>query len=523
MALGLDEFLDSGGFVPHGVCLLWRPDILMLHVGSDMLIGLSYFSIPVALIYFVLRRRDVAFGWVALLFALFIIACGTTHLLSVWTLWYPDYVLEGLVKLITAFASLGTAAALWWLMPRLLALPSPKELEASNRALALEVATRREMESRYSGFFNNLAEALFIVRVEPDGEFAFEAINPALARATGLDPDLLRGRRVGDALQPEVANAVIPRYTLCRDRGESVDYEETLDLPVGQRVFHTMLVPVKDAAGRVIQILGSGRDVTERKRLQAEVIQTSKLATLGTLAAGMAHEMSQPLNVIRLWTENMLTRLDQNLLEPARAERALRLVIEQTERMGKLIDHVRTFGRRDGGGMQTFHPARCVESAVELVRHQYALENIEIIESAVPGRHPVLGRPLELEQVLLNLFSNARDAIVAHRAAGGVAGRIMVAVGDASDGQSVVIQVTDDGGGIDQSVLPQIFDPFFTTKEVGKGSGLGLSIGYGIIDGMGGRIEARNVDLEGDGVGVRFTITLPGQPVSSPDREYSHA
>ncbi|MBK1841746.1 PAS domain-containing protein [Azospirillum sp. YIM B02556] len=523
MALGFDELLDTGGFVPHGVCLLWRPDILMLHVGSDILIGLSYFSIPVALTYFVLRRRDVAFGWVALLFALFIIACGTTHFLSVWTLWTPDYVLEGLVKLITAFASLGTAAALWWLMPRLLALPSPRELEASNRALAQEVATRREMENRYSSFFNNLAEALFIVRVEPDGDFAFEAINPALARATGLDPERLRGQHVRDALGPEVANAIIPRYSLCRDRGESVDYEETLDLPVGQRVFHTVLVPVKDAAGRVVRILGSGRDVTERKRLQEEVIQTSKMVTLGTLAAGMAHEMSQPLNVIRLWTENTLTRLQENLLDPARAERALKLVIEQTDRMAKLIDHVRTFGRRDGGGMQAFQPANCIQSAVELVRHQYGMEDIEIIESATSAQLPVTGRPLELEQVILNLFSNARDAIVALRATGAAAGRIMVAISDDRSGHNVVIQVTDDGGGIAPAVLPHIFDPFFTTKEVGKGSGLGLSIGYGIIDGMGGRVDACNVELGGGRRGVRFTITLPSQPVSSADREFSHA
>ncbi|CAO3422878.1 sensor histidine kinase [Azospirillum endophyticum] len=523
MALGFDELLDTGDFVPHGVCLLWRLDILMLHVGSDMLIGLSYFSIPVALTYFVLRRRDMAFGWVALLFALFIVACGTTHFLSVWTLWTPDYVLEGLVKLLTAFASLATAAALWWLMPRLLALPSPRELEASNRALAQEVATRREMETRYSNFFNNLAEALFIVRVEPDGDFAFEAINPALARATGLDPERLRGRRIGDALGPEVTNAIVPRYTLCRDRGESIDYEETLDLPIGQRVFHTMLVPVKDAAGRVVQILGSGRDVTERKRLQEEVIQTSKLATLGTLAAGMAHEMSQPLNVIRLWTENTLTRLQENLLDPARTERALKLVIDQTDRMAKLIDHVRTFGRRDGGGTRAFQPANCIQSAVELVRHQYALEDIEIVESATSAQLPVTGRPLELEQVILNLFSNARDAIVALRATGAVAGRIMVGISDDRDGHSVVIRVTDDGGGIDPSVLPHIFDPFFSTKEVGKGSGLGLSIGYGIIDGMGGRIEACNVELEGGRRGARFTMTLPSQPVSAADREFSHA
>ena len=253
------------------------------------------------------------------------------------------------------------------------------------------------------------------------------------------------------------------------------------------------------------------------------MVQTSKLATLGTLAAGMAHEMSQPVNVIRLWTENMLSRLRDNLLEPERAERSLTLVIEQTDRMAKLIDHVRTFGRRDGGGTQAFTPAHSVQSAVELLRHQYELEGIEIVESVTSAHRPVIGRPLELEQVILNLFSNARDAIIALRATGGEGGRIMVVVSDDSDGQNVAIQVTDDGGGIAPSVLPQIFDPFFTTKEVGKGAGLGLSIGYGIIDGMGGRIDARNVDLEGGRRGVRFTITLPSQPVSSSDRELSHA
>ncbi|PWC32435.1 ATP-binding protein [Azospirillum sp. TSO35-2] len=523
MALGLDELLDTSGFIPHGVCLLWRPDILALHVGSDILIGLSYFSIPLALIYFVQRRRDLAFGWVAQLFALFIVACGSTHFLSVWTLWSADYVVEGVVKLITAFASLATAAALWWLMPRLLALPSPAQLERSNAALEREIAVRRQMELRYSSFFNNLAEALFIVEVRPDGQFVYEAINPALARATGLDAERLRGQPVDDALSPEVASAVLSRYVQCRDGGDSIDYEETLSLPVGERVFHTMLVPVKDADGRVIQILGSGRDVTERKRLQEEMVQTSKLATLGTLAAGMAHEMSQPLNVIRLWTENTLTRLREGVADAARTERALSLVIEQTERMAKLIDHVRAFGRRDGGGTQLFLPGDSVHNAIDLVRHQYSLENIEITTTSTTSGLPVSGRPLELEQVVLNLFSNARDAINAQRAAGRTSGRIMVAVVDDIDTHSTVIQVTDDGGGIAPAVLPQIFDPFFTTKEVGKGSGLGLSIGYGIIDRMGGRIEPHNIDLGGGRRGVRFTITLPSQPVPSRDWELSHA
>ncbi|MBP2227471.1 PAS domain S-box-containing protein [Azospirillum agricola] len=531
MAGALESVWDASEFVPHGVCLLWRPDILALHVGADSLIGLSYFSIPLALLYFVHRRRDIAFGWVAVLFAVFILACGTTHFFNIWTLWNADYVTEAVIKGFTALVSLLTAVTLWLLMPRLLALPSPRQMAEANEALQREIEIRRQAEQRYSGFFNNLGEALFIVSVRPDGQFVYDAINPALARVTGLDPERLRGRLVTEALDPSLAGDILPRYTECRDGGVPVDYEETLDLPAGRRVFHTVLVPVRDADGRVSQILGSGRDVTERKRFQEDLVQTTKMATLGTLAAGMAHEMSQPLNVIRLWIENALDRLRAGATDPVRLERTMTLVIEQTERMGKLIDHVRTFGRRDGGGQCDFAPAGSVRSAVDLVRHQYGLENIDLREELPPqavtggaAELVVRGRPLQLEQVVLNLLANARDAVLARRAAGDeAAGRIEVAVRDDATLGVAVIQVTDDGGGIDPAILPRIFDPFFTTKDVGKGSGLGLSIGYGIIDSMNGRIEAVNVELGGGRRGVRFTITLPVQPLAPQDRELSHA
>ncbi|CAO3421128.1 sensor histidine kinase [Azospirillum doebereinerae] len=523
MAMGLESGWDASGFVPHGVCLLWRTDILALHVAADVLTGLSYFSIPLALLYFVHRRRDIDFGWVALLFALFIVACGSTHFFSVWTLWNADYVTEGAIKAFTALVSLLTAATLWVLMPRLLALPSPRQLAEANAALHREVEIRKQAEQRYSGFFNNLAEALFIVSVQPDGQFVFDAINPALARVTGLDPEHLRGRPVAEALGHELADSVLVRYVECRDAGVPVDYEETLDLPAGRRVFHTVLVPVSDADGRVVQILGSGRDITERKRFQEDAVQTTKMATLGTLAAGMAHEMSQPLNVIRLWTENTLTRLREGGADSDRIERAMTLVISQTERMGKLIDHVRMFGRRDDGGYRGFAPGETVRNALDLVRHQYELENIALFEDVAPVPGEVRGRPLQLEQVVLNLLSNARDAIQARRAAGGDAGRIDVLVQGDETLDFAVIQVTDDGGGIDATILPRIFDPFFTTKDVGSGTGLGLSIGYGIIDSMNGRIEAVNVELDDGRRGVRFTVTLPLQPLSVQDRELSHA
>jgi signal transduction histidine kinase len=136
------SLLESESLSPHGICLLWRPELIWTHVISDTLIGAAYFSIPVALAYFVSKRQDVAFGWVFWAFAVFILACGTTHFLSIWTLWVPDYGAEALVKALTAAASVVTAFALWPLLPQALALPSPAQLRLANEGLQQRIAER---------------------------------------------------------------------------------------------------------------------------------------------------------------------------------------------------------------------------------------------------------------------------------------------------------------------------------------------------------------------------------------------
>jgi signal transduction histidine kinase/ActR/RegA family two-component response regulator len=141
-----ERLLDSSTLSPHGICLLWEPELIWLHVLSDAVIAASYFSIPVALSIFVSKRRDVDFGFIFWAFALFIMACGFTHVLSIVTLWVPVYGIGGLVKALTALASIVTAMVLWPLLPKLLALPSPAQLRATEAALAREALHRREAE-----------------------------------------------------------------------------------------------------------------------------------------------------------------------------------------------------------------------------------------------------------------------------------------------------------------------------------------------------------------------------------------
>ncbi|MDZ4878303.1 MAG: Sensor histidine kinase RcsC [Chroococcidiopsis cubana SAG 39.79] len=142
------NFFGSSSFIPHGHCYLWQPGLVWLHILSDACIAFAYYSIPFTLVYFVQKRKDLPFNWIFWLFGAFIIACGTTHLMEIWTLWHPTYWLSGTLKAITALISLYTALELMPLVPQLLALPSPAQLEVANQELRSQIIERERAESQ---------------------------------------------------------------------------------------------------------------------------------------------------------------------------------------------------------------------------------------------------------------------------------------------------------------------------------------------------------------------------------------
>ena len=139
---------SSDRFMPHGMCFNWEPRMLWLHVTSDAFIALAYYSIPFSLIWLIARRRDIEFRYMFLLFGIFILACGTTHLMGIWTVWNPDYGVDGTIKAITAVASVGTALLVWRIMPEALTLPSPAQLREANGALQEQVRERMRAEEQ---------------------------------------------------------------------------------------------------------------------------------------------------------------------------------------------------------------------------------------------------------------------------------------------------------------------------------------------------------------------------------------
>lgn len=143
----LTDLWSSGPFIPHGHCYLWNTPLVWLHLLSDALIALAYYSIPLTLLYFVRKRQDLPFAQIFFLFGAFIVACGTTHLMEVWTLWHPTYWLSGALKALTAIISLYTAAVIVPLVPQALALPSPAQMELATQALTVQVAERERAEA----------------------------------------------------------------------------------------------------------------------------------------------------------------------------------------------------------------------------------------------------------------------------------------------------------------------------------------------------------------------------------------
>jgi len=199
--------LFASDFMAHGYCYLWRPEIVWLHLGSDALITLAYYSIPVTLVCFVWKRRDLPFHWIFVMFGAFILSCGTTHAMEVWTIWHGTYRLSGIIKLITAGLSLSTAVALVPILPKALALPSPARLAAANRELEKEVRHREQAEEEQRRSFEQLrvlAARIQTAREEERARVARE-IHDELGQAltaikidlTALLPNTLAGPRTG--------------------------------------------------------------------------------------------------------------------------------------------------------------------------------------------------------------------------------------------------------------------------------------------------------------------------------------
>lgn len=294
---------------------------------------------------------------------------------------------------------------------------------------------------------------------------------------------------------------------------ETSSFECAFISKTGDRVDILVSATVRrDVTGRVVGVVGVGQDITEHKQAQAQVVQASKLATLGEMATGVAHELNQPLNVIRIAVANCKRKLLAGTVDPDYLVDKLGRIDKQVKRASDVIDHMRVFGRKADNDPVPFSVKEAVEGALDLVAAQFRLSEVNVHTELNDAPAVILGHQILLEQVVLNILTNARDAILSHNPSG--PRDIHIAIETDNERGMVRVICRDTGGGIPAKLLDRIFEPFFTTKDVGQGTGLGLSISYGIVRDMGGRLVASNVEDGG-----LFTIELPLMAVEEEQAE----
>ncbi len=302
-----------------------------------------------------------------------------------------------------------------------------------------------------------------------------------------------------EAIHPDDRDMVLAAVDAALHRAEPYNIDFRIMRPDGEERYINAQGEVEYAKdGNAESMVGTVLDITERKVIELKLMQTTKMATLGEMATGLAHELNQPLNVIRMAAHNIQRKADKGMADPAYLSGKLGKIEQQVERAAAIIDHMRIFGRRADINPEQLNPKKMVDSTLGLIGEQLRMSDIELHVEVPETNHTILGHQVQVEQVFLNLLGNARDQL---RDRDGEK-RIDIIV--TNNNGKVQFIIEDNGGGIPADALPRIFEPFFSTKDVGAGTGLGLAISYGIIAEMSGVIEASNTDH-----GARFTITLP--------------
>jgi PAS domain S-box-containing protein len=502
----LHRVFSSDEFMPHGLCYVWNPTVIWLHVISDGLIALAYYSIPLTLLYFVRKRRDLEFRWMFVCFAIFIIACGTTHLMEIWNIWHPVYWLAGGLKALTAVVSLLTAVLLVRLLPAALALPSPQAMQQAISELRASEAENARGRARLALATEVLQAGIWEWDLQTHA-LVWDATMYriyGLPRETPLDEQVWAQRVVPEDF-PRM-EAELQRVIETRSHGAT---EFRITHPDGS-VRHLQAAEgvVLDEAGQVLRMVGVNLDVTERRKLDRRLLHLQRMESIGTMAAGIAHDLNNSLTpimisigLLRASAENPATRGILNTIEIS------------AQRGADIVRKVLSFAQGLESERSEVQPKRLLLELKTVMEDTFP-RNLELQFSLPDDLWSILADPTQIYQLLMNLCANARDAMPQ-------GGRLTVAAENglleeqagamnlrARAGRYVAITVTDTGIGMPAPVLERIFEPFFTTKVLTKGTGLGLSTVYTIVKSHAGLITVSSKP----GQGSTFRVHLPAVP-----------
>ncbi len=403
------------------------------------------------------------------------------------------------------------------------------QLLKANKFLKQEISERnraeehlRESEEKYRSILESMEEGYY----EFDISGCLTFFNDAFYTIIGYSREELMAASYRKFTAPKYVKSVFRAFNnVYVSQKPSRDFDWQIVRNDGEiRHLEASVSLIKGTEGLPRGFRGIIRDVTDRnlaeqslkkayqelKHTQSQLVQSGKLASIGELAAGVAHELNQPLMVIRGNAQLVKRFISKGNYEIEDLLKQMEPIERNTKRMMNIINHLRTFSRQSKSQFYALDVNQVIEESFLMVGEQLRLRNIEIIKNLDPALPRIDGDTNQLEQVFLNLITNARDAITEKNASDtlrdGFTDSIQITSRlSETDSGMVEILFKDTGNGIDDSACSSIFDPFFTTKEVGKGTGLGLSISYGIISDHNGKIEI----AETGSAGTTIKVTLP--------------
>jgi PAS domain S-box-containing protein len=355
------------------------------------------------------------------------------------------------------------------------------QLYSSLEQKALEIA-------RLKDFSENIVESLNVGVLAVDLGGMVESWNTRMEQLFGVKRQDAVGHQLRALLPEELAAEIAVRREEEQITGI---YKQRLQHQGKFLTLNVSITPLVSKSGERIGRLLLFDDVTQRERMEEQMTQTEKLTSLGLLAAGVAHEVNTPLAVI----SNYIQMLAKQMPEDDPRHNIIDKIVKQTFRASEIVNNLLNFSRTGAADLADIDVNRVVEETLSLVAHPLKTSQIHIVKQLGESLPPVRGSANKLQQVFLNLFLNARDAMPA----GG-----MLEVRTAAHNGSVEVEVADTGAGIPREHIHRIFDPFFTTKSNGRGTGLGLSVSYGIIKEHAGKIDVRSTPGKGTSFHVEF-------------------
>jgi len=515
-----DDLSFSTDHIPMGQAYSWQPEILWLNVISDAFIVFAYTLISLALIITIHKRPESPHRDLVTIFGAFVLACGITHAVDIWNVWHDNYTLLGFSKAITALISVIAAMMLIPRLPKLTFFKTSTELRELNIELQKEIEIQKvsserlkRAEQQFETFIRYAPDGIIIAHPGGRVEYSNDMVNSMF----GYEASELTGMWLTDLVPERLRHVISPVHNKLFDdvkAGSNSAGAEFSGRRKDKSEFPAEIRLSPIISGEQDGIVVTVRDISERKAREEdthkefmELAHVSRLSTVGQMAAGLAHELNQPLTAIgnnlhtAMSMEKQKNNPDPELLEMMQEN------YESSQRAGQIIHSLRQMVSKEGGTKEAHDINQLVLTTANLISPEALAASVDIKLYLTDDLPSIMLEAVQIQQVIVNLGRNAIEAFIDQRQSDGRSAtkcdaNIMIRT-ELLDDKNIHVSVSDNGSGLRPDIEAELFHPYVTSKA--SGMGLGLSICRSIIESHGGRLWHDSAYK----VGTKFCFTIP--------------